>query len=181
MKSMSYIAIAVASLPALLLAGCSSDSADSAAATSEVASSGEIALSMENGYCRAKAKSPADAEFNSMETMTACFGELVNDGDQDINIASFTVTNLPDETHYELHQTIDGVMSEKDGGFEIAAGAYKTLEPGGDHLMVMEIYEEIPAGGDLDLVLTLSEGSTVEFSLPVREQAAGNEDYSDLG
>lgn len=185
MKMKNRGALVALALPALLLTACGQDSSgdDTTGATGPstgTASTAEV-LSIENGYCKAKAEAPADAVHNSMETMTACFGELVNESDEDVNIASFTVTNLPAETHYELHETVDGIMREKDGGFDIAAGAYKSLEPGGDHLMIMEHNAELPAGMDLDIVLTLRDGTTVDFTLPVREQAAGDEDYSNLG
>ena len=37
-----------------------------------------------------------------METMTARLGGLVNYTDKDVNVDTFSVTNLPDEAHDEL-------------------------------------------------------------------------------
>jgi copper(I)-binding protein len=39
----------------------------------------------------------------------------------------------------EVHQVVDGVMSKKDGGIKIAPGKSATLQPGGLHVMLMNL------------------------------------------
>ena len=179
---------------ALVLAGCSDAPEDAATqqqssyneATSEAAdenpaangSSEDLAddaVTLEQGAVRAKAATDAP----DGNDMTAIFGTFHNNSDKDITVVGFT-TSLG-EASYQIHEVVDGVMRQKDGGFDIPAGGTHELAPGGDHFMVMGYAPAIEAGDTIDLILLLEGGSTVTVSdVAVRTMLPGDESYGDL-
>ena len=175
------------------LAACSNDgdSVDTSATTSAVESTSAVeadnsaaAIQLVDGYCRAKA-AVDDTEAHEHVTdkdmehadMTACFGQFKNMSDKDINVVSFSSPTL-EGASTELHETVDGMMREKEGGFTIPAGGTYDLVPGGDHLMIMNYPGAIPAGDSLTVELKLDNGSTITTEIPVREQPSGEENYA---
>lgn len=150
---------------ALLTSGCGG--AGSEPTTAPAATSHEPALSVESSWVKA-----------ANEGMTAAFGVLVNDGTEDIRIVS---AQSSASTVMELHEVtmIDGEMRmrEKEGGFVVPAGGEHPLEPGADHLMMMDLTEPITPGDDVDIVLTLEDDSTFEFTAQAKEFAGGDEEY----
>ena len=172
---------------ALVLAGCSDAVNDAAEqqstyneATSEVTSTADNlangAVTLEQGAVRAKAAKDA-ADGNDM---TSIFGTLHNNSDKDITVVGFT-TSLG-EASYQIHEVVDGVMRQKDGGFDIPAGGTHELAPGGDHFMVMDYDPAIEAGDTIDVTLLLEGGATATVSdVAVRTMLPGDESYGDLG
>ena len=179
---------------ALVLAGCS-DATNEAAeqeqssyneATSEAATSNPAtdvpaedlesdAVTLEDGAVRAKAAN--DAADGS--DMTSIFGTLHNNTDEDITVVGFT-TSLG-EADYQIHEVVDGVMREKEGGFGIPAGGTHDLAPGGDHFMVMGYAPAVEAGDTIDLTLLLEGGATATVSdVAVRTMLPGDENYGDI-
>ena len=161
----------------LVLTGCSSEgdgdtnTAETTGATAETAAEqSSSALELADGYCRAKA---ADSD------MTACFGTLKNTSDEDITVDSFSAPEL-EGASTELHEVVDGMMRQKEGGFTIPAGGSQELMPGGEHLMIMNYSDPIEAGDTLTFTLALSDGTEITTEFPVREQPSGEEDYGDL-
>lgn len=153
--------------------------ADAAATTPASGTSGEDlangAVTLEQGAVRAKAaKDAADGS-----DMTTIFGTLHNSSDEDISVIGFT-TSLGD-ADYQIHEVVDGVMRQKDGGFDIPAGSTHELAPGGDHFMVMGYEPAIEAGDTIDLTLLLEGGATATVSgVAVRTMLPGDESYGDL-
>ncbi|EFK55120.1 hypothetical protein HMPREF0291_10378 [Corynebacterium genitalium ATCC 33030] len=154
-------------------------------APSDVASeaSSEATIELVDGYCRAKPAADDDAAMESAtdldkkhSDMTACFGTLKNTSDQDISVKSFAVPSL-EGASTELHEVVDGVMQEKPGGFTVAPGETYELVPGGDHLMIMNYDEAIPAGETLEVEITTDADTTLSIEIPVREQPSGEENY----
>lgn len=189
MKKLFISCLAAATLA---LSGCSSD-ADNAAEqehssnneatyetttgngatdTPEHVSNGAVTL--EDGAVRAKsAKDAADGS-----DMTSIFGTLRNTSDSDITVVGFT-TSLGQGDN-QIHEVVDGVMREKEGGFSIPAGGSHELAPGGDHFMVMDYAPAIEAGDTVDLTLLLEDGSTVSIpQVAVRTMLPGHESYGD--
>lgn len=171
----------------LALAACSRDGNDGASSSTEgsvdsSATAGTTAtdaanseqdsptLTLADGYCRAKA---------SDSDMTACFGTLRNSSGEDITVESFAAPDLEDAST-ELHEVVDGMMRQKEGGFTIPAGGSQELAPGGEHLMVMNYPDPIEAGDTLTFTLSLSDGTEITTDFPVREQPSGEENYGDL-
>lgn len=119
-------------------------------------------------------------EKGADQEMTGIFGELVNNSEEDVTIEGFT-TSLGD-AHYEIHEVVDGTMQKMSEPLVIAAGETRTLQPGGDHFMIMGYPEEIPAGETIDLTIELAEGDDVEVKdIPVRTMGAGDESYGEDG
>jgi periplasmic copper chaperone A len=73
----------------------------------------------------------------------------------------------------QLHETTmtDGSMSmsEVDGGITIPAGEGVTLEPGGLHVMCMNVTEPLEVGDTVDLELEFAEAGTVAVTAEIRE------------
>jgi periplasmic copper chaperone A len=151
--------VALLSVSALVLAGCSSDPAEPT----------ETAATVTVG----------DAWVKAVDTgMTSAFGHLANTGSDDVRIVSAT---SPAAGRVELHEVVsDGaamVMREKDGGIVIPAGAEIDLQPGGDHLMLMDVTEPLVPGNDVEIVATFDDGSTLPITAQVRDFAGAEENY----
>lgn len=171
--------VAIGAATSLVIAGCGTDevstsngnnventiqeeSADEATANS---------VAFVDGYIREKS---ADSD------MTAVFGTIVNNTDDDLVLESFDIERLAEGTVFELHEVADGVMRPVDGGFEIPADSEAELEPGSLHLMVMNNDEALEPGEEFTLVLQFNDGSELTVTIPVRVQPSGDEDYGDL-
>ncbi|HSP52928.1 MAG TPA: copper chaperone PCu(A)C, partial [Cryobacterium sp.] len=80
------------------------------------------------------------------------------------------------------HETVandagDMVMQEKPGGFVVPAGGSIELAPGGSHIMLMGLTGPLAAGDEATFTLTLDDGSSLEFSAPVKDYTGANETY----
>lgn len=148
---------------ALALAGCSPTNENAAEE-----SSGDVTFT--DGVVRAKG---TDKE------MTGIFGTFHNGTDEDVTVTGFTADV---EGTYEIHEVVDGVMQEKEGGITIPAGGSHEMAPGGDHLMILDHPAEIPAGDVVDLTIELGNGETLEVEdVAVRTMNPGDEDYGEDG
>ncbi|OFQ37175.1 hypothetical protein HMPREF2943_08050 [Corynebacterium sp. HMSC072D12] len=188
LNTRSFLRVSVAALAAgsLTLAACSPSEEDSAAAPSSAASSAEQDKNAETSTSASSSAESGvtfeDAVVRAMEEdsdMTAIFGTLHNNTDKDINVLGFS--SSVKAKHYEIHEVVDGVMQEKEGGFDIPAGESIELAPGGFHFMLMGVTEPVMAGETATLTLELADGSSVELGdIPVRTIGAGDEDYGDM-
>lgn len=117
------------------------------------------------------------------ETMTAAFGTLVNDSGTDVTVVGAEVTGAG---MVELHETVqndDGsmAMQAKEGGFVVPAGGELALEPGGNHIMLMELDGAYEAGTTLTLTLELADGSTADVEATVKPFDGADENYQGGG
>lgn len=158
---------ALAIVAGLTLTGCAAgtnDDTDAAASDSEAADWLSI----------------TDPWVKSAETgMSAAFGEIVNDGDEDIVVEA---ASTEASSMLELHETVENetgamVMREIDGGFVIPAGESLTLAPGGNHIMLMDLTNPLVAGDDVEFTLTLEDGSEFTFTAVVKDYSGANENY----
>ncbi|HEY9310977.1 copper chaperone PCu(A)C [Williamsia sp.] len=111
--------------------------------------------------------------------MTAAFGELANTGDADVNLVAIS---SPITGRMEIHEMATGetgsmVMREKQGGLIIPANGSHSLEPGGDHLMFMDIIAPLTAGQTIDLTLQFADGSQQDVQAQVRDFSGNEENY----
>lgn len=146
-----------------------SSAAESAEQGGESAAIGSEELQFKDAYVTAKG---AD------KMMTAVFGTLHNTTDKDITITE--VKGDIDGADYQLH-TVDnaGVMKQV-SDMKIPAGKDKALEPGGDHIMIMEVKKELSAGDALTLTLVDEDGKEYEMkNIPVRVQQSTHEHYGE--
>lgn len=158
--------------PAIILAafgltGCATNDTEAVDATSVVQESGGFAI--------------ADAWVKATDTdMTGVFGTITNNTE-----STFTIVSASAEIAgmTELHETIvqsDGssAMQELEGGVEVAAGEEYVLEPGGNHIMLMMLEEEILPGDEVTLTVETSGGEEFEFVATAREYSGAQETYA---
>jgi copper(I)-binding protein len=112
------------------------------------------------------------------EGMTGVFGVLANGSDEEITVvsAAYDAAGMV-ELHEVVSEGTDATMREKEGGFPIPAGGSATLEPGGDHIMLMELTEDLQPGAEATVTVEFSDGSTTEFTAAVKDYAGANEEY----
>ena len=113
--------------------------------------------------------------------MSAAFGSLENASDTDINVVSAASSAA---TMIELHETVEDdsgamIMQQKEGGFIVPAGGSYELAPGANHLMLMGLTAPLTAGVEATFTLTLSDGSTFEFTAPAKDYSGANENYEE--
>jgi copper(I)-binding protein len=110
--------------------------------------------------------------------MTAAFGTLVNDGDADVTITSASTEVSPMELHEMSMQDGKMVMRAKPGGIVIKAKSKHVLEPGGDHLMMMDLKQPVRAGDELSFTLTFADGRTQTFTAVAKPFTGAQESYA---
>ncbi|MGJ4137634.1 copper chaperone PCu(A)C [Corynebacterium evansiae] len=182
-KKRAAAAAAVALSSALFLSACSDDGEDKndASTSAETTQSAESADSADD-----KAADEQALEFNDSyvtakaadKNMTSVFGTLHNTTDKDITITE--VKGDIDGAKYELHEVnADGEMQEI-SSLTIPAGEDSVLEPGGNHIMIMEVSDEIAAGDSLSFTLVDEDGNEYKLdNVPVRVQQSTHEHYGD--
>jgi periplasmic copper chaperone A len=103
-------------------------------------------------------------------SMTGAFMALDNEGTEDV---SLTGASSPVAGMVELHEMamVEGsmMMRKIEGGIEIEAGYGQVLMPGGNHVMLMGLTEELAPGDEVELVLEFSDGTSEELTVPVKE------------
>lgn len=152
-------------------ASTTSETTATATETTKADAAAEDSITLEEGVVR------ASVEGNDM---TSIFGTLHNNTDKDVTIIGFTSESLG-QARYEIHEVVDGMMRQKEGGITIPAGGTHELKPGGDHFMVMEMKSQAHAGDTIDIDLLLDGGTMAHVSgVPVRDLLPGDEDYGDM-
>ncbi|GGD27642.1 copper chaperone PCu(A)C [Nocardioides daphniae] len=111
-------------------------------------------------------------------TMSAAFMVLDNEGDEEFTLTGATTDAA---ARVELHEMamVDGksVMREIDGGIVLAPGKGQLLQPGGLHIMLMDLTGGLAAGDEVTLTLELADGSTKEVTAPVKAFTEEEEHY----
>ncbi|MFY1683699.1 copper chaperone PCu(A)C [Micromonospora sp. WMMD730] len=110
--------------------------------------------------------------------MTAAFGTLVNDGDTDVTLTSAATSVSPMELHEMTMKDGKMVMQQKQGGIVIKAKGTHALEPGGDHLMLMNLAKPVQAGDELTFTLTFADGKTQQFTAVAKPFTGAQETYA---
>jgi periplasmic copper chaperone A len=103
------------------------------------------------------------------QTTSAAYGTITNNGDADITLVGGSV---PFGATVEIHETLmgdDGTMQmeEREDGFVIAAGESFTLEPGGPHIMMLDI-DPADFVGQIDITMVFDDGTELTVTAPVR-------------
>ncbi len=163
------------------LAACGDEeptgSADPASATSTTSAATEQAGSVTVGDPWVRAT--VGAEDTSM---SAAFMTLDNDGDEDVTLvgASTEVAGM-----VEIHEMsmVDGAMAMQavSDGLVLEAGRGKVLEPGGYHVMLMDLQGELAPGDEVELTLEFSDGSEQGLTAPVKEFTEEEGHYHEPG
>ncbi|WP_285241216.1 copper chaperone PCu(A)C [Arthrobacter sp. G.S.26] len=166
-KNFLYLALPVIAAAALVLTGCAQGSNPASSASASVTQNA-AALTVSEPWVKA-----ADTG------MSAAFGTIRNTTDKDVTVVSASTAASP---MVELHETVMGAngtmqMQAKQGGFVIPAKGELTLEPGGNHLMLMGLAKPVLAGDDISVELKTSDGGTVDFTAQGKDFVGANENY----
>lgn len=165
---------------AALLAGCGEVVDTSSTPSTTTAKGGETVTTAPKTAGESASLTIRDAWVKAADTgMSAAFGVLVNSSDDDITVTAATCDASPT---MELHETVEDVtgemiMREKEGGFRIPAGGEYILQPGANHLMLMNMERAVKAGESVKFALVLDDGSTFDFTAPAKDYSGANERY----
>ncbi len=99
----------------------------------------------------------------------AVYFDIANSGTSNRMISGVSVAGAGSAV---MHSTSEGGMSPLDQ-IGVAPGTSAKFEPGGNHVMAMNLAESVTAGSQADVTLSLLGGDTLTFSAQVR--AAGDE------
>lgn len=170
------IAVAVGlGVGALLLSGCGG-SDDTAASEGAASPSGSPTTSANQGDCPVSIN---EAWVKAAESgMTGAFADIDNNGDKPVTI---TAASTSAAAMTELHQTVDinGTPTmQQVASFEVPANGQLTLEPGADHIMLMQLTAPIQAGEDVNITLTCKDAGSVTFAAQARTYEGANETYA---
>lgn len=164
---------ALAAALLLPLAACSSDpSAPSSGGASDGGGTSAEGLTLVDPWVK-----------TAEEGMTSAFGTLTNDTGRDLQLIA---ASTPSAGMVELHETMgDGSggmsMQEKEGGFPIPDGGELVLEPGGDHLMLMDLSALLRPGDEVELTLQCEDGTELVVTATVKDFAGAQEHYEPEG
>lgn len=104
-------------------------------------------------------------------TMTAAFLTIDNFTDADVRLvgASSEVAGMT-----QIHEMVMGddgamVMQQLKGGLLVPAHQHVHLEPGGTHVMLMDLGRDLAPGDEVALTLEFDDGDSQELTVPVKE------------
>ncbi|MER7457955.1 copper chaperone PCu(A)C [Micromonospora sp. NPDC126480] len=166
-------ALLSAAILAVSIAGCGS-SDDSSTATPTASPTASASASTAAGVLGIRDPWVKAAD----KGMTAAFGTLVNDGDTDVTITSASTEVSPMELHEMTMKDGKMVMQAKQSGIVIKAKSEHVLQPGGDHLMMMNLKQPVKAGDELTFTLTFADGRTQTFTAVAKPFTGAQESYA---
>lgn len=98
---------------------------------------------------------------------SAAFMQLSNKGEATALVAAHSSVANVVELHTHIHD--EGVMRmRKIEQIELPAGATTLLEPGGLHVMLIDLKQPLQDGSRIDLTLEYADGSMQQIEVPVR-------------
>jgi periplasmic copper chaperone A len=110
--------------------------------------------------------------------MTGAFMQITNASENDVTLVG---AEIAEAGMVEIHETVmvDGSMrmQEISSGLVIPAGAVSVLEPGGNHVMLMMLKQNVLAGDEVDITLIFDDGSEVLVTATAKPSQAGDEEY----
>jgi copper(I)-binding protein len=148
-----------------------------AGASSDISVSGQWARPALGGMPAAEATKDPNATAGSMDhgsmtvgAMSAAYMVLENKGGADTLLsASGEVAEM-----IQVHETKekDGMMTmeEAKAGIPVPANGTVELKPGGIHIMLMNLKQDLKVGDTFKLTLKFQSGKEVSVDVPVREQ-----------
>lgn len=153
--------------PAAATPAASTPTAAAKAAPTATATPAAAAITVKAAWARS---TPGNPNENS-----AGYAQVTNNGTQpDRLIAASAPTSIA--TTVELHRTVrvgDQMKMEPVTGYDIAPGATLTLEPGGNHIMLLNLPAAMKAGTKVPISLRFERAPAMTVEFEVREAAAG--------
>jgi copper(I)-binding protein len=108
--------------------------------------------------------------------MTGVFATISNGSDHDVILTGGS-TDIA--MMVQTHEVVDGMMQETENGITIPAGGSVTLEPGGLHVMLMNLKKPIVSGDKVNFTFAFDDGSEQAFELTAKVSDGGDEEYHD--
>ncbi len=109
--------------------------------------------------------------------MTGMFMEITNPTSGEITL----IGGSSDSGMVEIHETVMGAdgmqMQEINGGIEIPAGGTVVLQPGGLHVMIMNLNSDVVAGDEVSVELEFDGHPNVSVTATAKPSEAGDEEY----
>lgn len=126
------------------------------------------AITVTVNFVRATTIQDADAAGSLDGVTSAAYLTIENSGDTDVTLVSVE-TEVAGMAQIHMTMIEDDVasMSEMTEGVVIPAGETVALEPGGMHVMLMDLTEHLRAGDEVTLTLTFDDETSQIISLPV--------------
>ena len=102
---------------------------------------------------------------------SAAYGLLLNLTDADDVLASASSSVAEAVELHEMTMGDNDVMQMRpiEGGIPVPAGGTALLQPGGLHVMLIGLTQELAAGTTMDLTLTFAENGDIELIVPIQE------------
>ncbi len=117
------------------------------------------------------------SEMSVSGGMTGMFMEITNPTSSEITL----VGGSSDAGMVEIHETVmgdDGMqMQEINGGIEIPAGSTVVLQPGGLHVMIMGLNDDVLAGDEVTVDLEFDGHPNISVTATAKPSEAGDEEY----
>ena len=108
--------------------------------------------------------------------MTGIFAKITNRGDKTITLVGGSTDAA---MMVQTHEVVNGMMQEKKGGIEIHVGQTVTLQPGGLHIMLMNLAKPIVVGDKVDFTFKFEGADSQTFTLTAKESEGGDETYTE--
>jgi len=108
--------------------------------------------------------------------MTGIFAKITNNGDKTITLVGGSTDAA---MMVQTHEVVNGMMQEKKGGIEIHVGQTVTLQPGGLHIMLMNLAKPIVVGDKVDFTFKFEGADEQTFTLTAKESEGGDETYTE--
>lgn len=119
------------------------------------------------------------SELSIQGGMTAVYGTLTNNTSEEITLVG-GITEVAGVVEVHEMAMVGGEMKmqEIDGGLVIPAGQSIVLEPGGNHLMLMMLTEDITAGEEISVTFDFDSAEDLTVDAVVAKPAeGGDEEY----
>ena len=119
------------------------------------------------------------SEMSTRGGMTAVYGTLTNNSSQDVVLVG-GATEIAGVVEVHEMSMIGGemMMQKIDGGLVIPAGKSIVLEPGGNHLMLMMLTDDLEAGEEISVTFDFdgAEDLTID-GIVAKPAEGGDEEY----
>lgn len=118
------------------------------------------------------------SEMSVVGGMTAIFGTITNNTSEDVTLigAATAAANLV-EVHEMAMSGGEMVMQQLEGGLLIPAGESVQLEPGGNHVMLMDLTQDVLAGDSLVVAFDLDGAEDLTLEVIAKPTEGGDEEY----
>jgi len=126
-------------------------------------------ITVENPYVRAV----PPGQMNS-----AAFMQLNNSGSEQVALISAS-SSIAKNVELHNHINADGIMKMRQvDKVNIAANGTASLQPGGYHIMLIGLNQDLTEGQEIDLKLQFSDGSEQALTIPVQKVMTGMKNHN---